>query len=362
MNERETLEVGATPSVRVELVEGDLFINGMDQETIEAVATNHGRVRLEQDGELVMLTADRGARVTLPRAARLEVADVRGDLRVRGLDADLTIDRVRGDADLTHVAGVNVNKVGGDLKGRDIRGDLALQSAGGDVRLRHVKGSLIASLGGDLTVKDAGVPLDVTAGGDAVLQIEIPGSDPVSVVAGGDITCRLKGALSAAITMAAGGDRRVDLPGATQDDALPGRITLGDGVADVSLRAGGDIWLGGSETSVGVEDPGAIGSRVAESVGKTLAEVEAGLAAMGAVMESVPEAEISSKVQRIVERAIRRRQRGRGKVLGAWPLSTGPVAESVAASDEERMKVLKMVESGKLSVEDAEKLFEALEV
>jgi len=130
----------------------------------------------------------------------------------------------------------------------------------------------------------------------------------------------------------------------------------------VSLRAGGDIWLGGIGASSGVEDADAIGSRVAASVGKTLAEVEAGLAAMGAVMESVPEAEISSKVQKIVGRAIRRKQRSHLKDVAPLPVAVGSGSNPEGASDEERLKILKMVEDGKLSVEDAEKLFEALGV
>ncbi len=233
---------------------------------------------------MVVLTADRDARLKLPRAATVHVVEIIGDLQVRDLDGPLEADRVEGDALLVHLAAVRISKVGGSLRASEVRGDLGLQGVGGDVRLTDVSGGVRVALGGNLTVKNTNSPLDATAGGDAVLQIEIAQSEPVAVVAGGDIVCRLNGSPSAEVTLSSGGSQTIDLPN-VQPDSSTGRFTLGGGEAAVSMSAGGDIWLGGEEPFSGADDVDAIGSRVAASVGKTLAEVEVGLGAMGAVME-----------------------------------------------------------------------------
>ncbi len=356
---QQRLDCGRSPTLRVEHVQGDLEIRGTEQTQIEASVEGNGQVSLRQDGQVVVLTADRDARLKLPRAATVHVVEIIGDLQVRDLDGPLEADRVEGDALLVHLAAVRISKVGGSLRASEVRGDLGLQGVGGDVRLTDVSGGVRVALGGNLTVKNTNSPLDATAGGDAVLQIEIAQSEPVAVVAGGDIVCRLNGSPSAEVTLSSGGSQTIDLPN-VQPDSSTGRFTLGGGEAAVSMSAGGDIWLGGEEPFSGADDVDAIGSRVAASVGKTLAEVEVGLGAMGAVMESVSEAEISTKVQRIVERAIRR-QRGRPGSGMPLPVAKGSPETSSATSDEERLKILKMVEDGKLSVEDAEKLFEALE-
>lgn len=362
MSQRESIQCGETPTVRVEDVTGNLEVRGVDDHQVEATVKGHDQVNLKQEGEVVVLTADGDTRLRLPRAARLQVVKVRRDLRVRDLSADLEIDHVGGDTELDRVSGARISQIGGNLNAAHLKGGLTLLGAGGDVRLRDVSGAVRVALGGDLVAKGAHSPLDVTAGGDVVLRLEIVNPEPVKVVAGGDIVCRLQGSPSATLTLASGGTRTIDLPGVERNESAPEQLQLGDGEAEVNLHSGGDIWLGGMDASSGVEDADAIGSRVAASVGKTLAEVEAGLAAMGAVMESVPEAEISSKVQKIVERTIRRTQRGHLKDIPPLPVAAGSGSDTAGASDEERLKILKMVEDGKLSVEDAEKLFEALGV
>jgi hypothetical protein len=361
MSQRESVECGQEPAVRVVLIEGDLEILGTGGTVLEATVQSHGQITLHQEGEGFAITANRNTRLRLPRKARLHVAEVRGDLQVRNLEADLEIERVGGDADLRGLERTAIGRIGGDLRATNVRGEVRLTSAGGDVRLADVAGPVRVALGGDLTVKEARSPLEATAGGDAVLLIDIAPSGPVKVVAGGDITCRLQAEPSAIVSLASGGSQTVDFPQSVRKEGVSGRFILGEGGPEISLKAGGDVWLGGVRAPTGVDDIDDIGSRVAASVGKTLAEVEAGLSAMGAVMESVPEAEISTKVQKIVQRAIRRGQRGRLREMAPLPVAAGGPQAASAASDEERMKILKMVEGGKLSVEEAEKLFKALE-
>jgi hypothetical protein len=361
MSHRESVECGASPTVRVDIVKGDLRTTGTDGTQLEAVVRRHGDLSLRQEGDIHVITAEGDTSLRLPRGAKLEVVEVRNDLRVSDLDLDLIVGHVGGGAVMRSLAEVHIDQLGGGLDARDIPGALALSSAGGDVRLKNVSGSVRVAAGGDFLLSGGRSPLEATAGGDVVLQIELGESAPVSVVAGGDILCRLPASPSATISISNGGSKTIDFPGVNREGIGSSQFTVGDGGAEITLQAGGDVWIGSTDASSATEQVDDIGSRVAASVGKTLAEVEAGLSAMGAVMETVPEAEISTKVQKIVERAMRRGRRRQVRRTFSLPVAAAGHHSSGGTSDMERMKILKMVEEGKLSVEDAEKLFEALE-
>ncbi len=360
MHEQQVVDCGPEPHVVVELIEGDLMVEGVAGERLAARSRGHGNVSVTQEGEGWVIRGDRDCRVTLPRASHLVITEVRGDLSLRGIDPAVEIDRVGGGAVLEDLGGVDAGSVGGDVRAERLRGGFSLRHGGGDGRLADLPGPIAVSFGGDLVARGVVSPLTAEVGGDGVVDIELGPEGGIELKAGGDITCRLGGTPSAQVSILAGGSRQVHLPAHLAPDGS-GRWILGKGGPSIDLRAGSDVWLGGDQTPPGSGDPDDIGVRVAASVGKTLAEMEASLSAVGAIMETLPEAEISSKVQRLVERSMRRRLRHQKARRTPVPAQPGAVSAVPPVQDEEKLKILRMVEDGKLSVEDAEKLFEALE-
>jgi SHOCT-like domain len=255
---------------------------------------------------------------------------------------------------------VRVGSVGGDVRARRLRAGLTLEHGGGNGRLTEVSGPVEVAFGGDLVGRAIGSPLSAQVGGDATLDLELGADAGADIMAGGDIICRLGESPSAEVSIHAGGSRQIRLPAKLAGDGTE-RWILGAGGPAIDLKAGGDVWLGGQGVTPDVSELEDVGARVAASVGKTLAEVEAGLSAVGAMMETIPEAEISTKVQRVVERAMRRRMRHHKGYRVVFPEAARQAGAPSPASEEEKLKILKMVEDGKLSVGDAEKLFKALE-
>jgi hypothetical protein len=359
MHEQPIVDCGMEPKLLVELIDGDLTVEGIDDGRLTVRSRPQGKVSVDREGDCWVIRGVQACRLAIPRGSQLVVTEVRGDLSVQGLASLVEIDRVGGDANLEDIARVRLETVGGNVRARRVAGGLTIRHGGGDGRLSDVPGPVDVSFGGDLVGRSISSPLSAQVGGDAVVEVELSAGAGIEIKAGGDITCRLGGSPSANVSILAGGSRSIHFPARLAGDGS-GRWILGEGGPELDLQAGGDVWLGSELGVPGVGDLDDVGARVAASVGKTLAEVEASLSAVGAMMETIPEAEISSKVQRVVERALRHRGRqhaSRRVYVPARPEAVG----APPISDPEKLKILQMVEQGKLSVDDAEKLFKALE-
>lgn len=81
------------------------------------------------------------------------IATIGGDLVARHL-GDTTITAVGGDLSLRNVSGAaNVASVGGDMDCRHVDGDLHLKAVGGDVSVRDINGSVVCNdVGGDMLI------------------------------------------------------------------------------------------------------------------------------------------------------------------------------------------------------------------
>jgi hypothetical protein len=115
----------------------------------------------------------------------------------------------------------------------------------------------------------------------------------------------------------------------------------------------------------------AIAARVAAEMDAEMAELDARLSSMGAELDQFDAERISKKVRASIARAQRKAERARRKAAERARRRThrklsgqislgGPPSEALSSGEERRM-ILNLIEQGKISVEEAEKLFEALE-
>ena len=383
------LQVPRGASVHVLAIGGDGKLDGVQ-----------GAVVLDQvSGDLQLLRVGNGS-----------IGQVNGDLSVRHVDGGLTVKGVNGDAKALHINGdvelerVNgdlrlhivgrtmVGQVGGDMAARQVGGDLHVDSVGGDANIHHVEGSLLAStIGDDLTLVDPLGNVQVTVGDDASLRLDPqPGANYV-VFAGSDATCRIPPESNASITLRAGGEvdihrLSVEVPLEVDENQQQRSFMLGNGDAQIAVTAGGDISLIGSEMNwdegsgidIGMEiglRAGELAQQVASQVDRKLSELanndDLMLSIQDKVQSAMSMAETKiSEAMRQAEQSIkeaearsaqaeaeRKRQQQRWRVnKPAKPAK--PSAPQV--SDEERLIILRMVDDGKISVEQAEQLLAAL--
>jgi hypothetical protein len=260
------------------------------------------------------------------------------------------------------------------MQAKGVVGDLSVDVLGGDGVIQDISGSVfLRSVGGDLILEGINERMDCSVGGDISATIGSGAVGPMKLNAGGDLACRLLEGASAKVRLQAGGDFHLPAGMAASDEDDWRVVTIDEGQQQVELSAGGDLSL-----RVGMHEVGApedfVGDILAE-VDAKLAEMEARFSALGAGLDSFDADRIGERVRRAVRRAQRKTEQTERKAMKAqaklgkfnipniaWTGSGFDAGEGAReATDEERLAILKMVEEGKISVEEAENLFTALE-
>ncbi|MEE9215978.1 MAG: hypothetical protein V3U32_00945, partial [Anaerolineales bacterium] len=250
-------------------------------------------------------------------------------------------------------------------------GTLSLDRAGGGVIIDQVQGDVrMRTLGGDVRLSRVEGEVHITAGGDAKISLSPQGDAHSDISVGGDLNCYIAEDASAHITLIAGGDLRLAVPVDATD--IPGgcEIQLGDSEAEIKLTCGGDLILrsGADAEEVAAVDLGeAIAARVGAEIEAHMYEIEEGLTGLGDRLQAFDSDKIGSKIRNSIEKAQRKAAKAQRKA--ARQRRTATTIKSIdfgkpsgdGASEEERLMILRMLEEGKINVEEAETLLGALD-
>lgn len=282
-------ETTPDPEVTLTNIGGDLRLFGWEQNQVRVEASDEKSVQGHQENGRVTVRASADCTVRVPRQARLTLQNIGGDARIKSIDGPLAVGMVGGDLTLRQTLAVTIEAVHGDVSAKKIGGALQIKSAGSDVSARGVAGEVVAeNVGGDLYLRDVGADARGEAGGDIILNVEFAPNHAYAFEAGGDILCRLSEAGSAHIEADSGGEVSVNLPGAKVEGSDNDKtVTLGEGLAKVTLEAGGDISI---TTSSGDPDTmGEFGDHFGDEFGVMAEE-------FAAHIESQVEAQIESQM------------------------------------------------------------------
>jgi SHOCT-like domain len=265
------------------------------------------------------------------KGERLEAESVAGDVRIHDL-GDARLGRVRGDLWVEKVRGaLQVAKAEGDARLAAIDGPVTLRAITGDLRTNALTGGLVAP----------------QVSGDAVLQGPYGAAGPYSLSAEGDVVLNLPADADARVSVKAGGRIRSETPLTPATDGLGSfTSTLGRGTARINLVSGGDLRI-----HSGVQGGGGSGRGKARSKGSSdgsdlgeriRAQVNASLAAAGIHVVTGP-------------------MTGVGRERLRSPKGPRP-SRPQGATTEEQLAVLRMVEEGKITPDEADMLLKALGV
>lgn len=358
--ERVSFELSPDAQITIESIGGDLRVSGRDEHLFEAQAAESGELHAEQTENGVVMRCRSGCLVFLPKEARLEVQEVGGDGRLSNLRSGALIRTVGGDLSLRRVGTAAFELIGGDFEARRVDGDLSVDRVGGDAVLNEVVGDVrLSAVGGDLMLNHPKGLVEASAGGDVMLHLEGLEDQSVNLQAGGDLLCRLPEEASATISVKAGG--ALKLPAfAKQEQTDEGvRVTLGAGGAQYHLTAGGDLHLQVGSSGGAFEEE--IVGDLLTSIDAKLMDMEARFSAMDAGLIAFDAQRIGERVRRAVKRAQRKAERAASKGERKVSFNFRGRESQDQASDEERLLILRMVEQGSISVDEAEKLLAALE-
>ena len=369
--ETRRFETGPSPKVTIVNIGGDLRVRSHEAESVEVQSGAGGDVKAElENGELTVV-CDVDCLIDVPLEASVDGQVIGGDASFRGFSGDVSVRTVGGSLGLRSVGAAAVETVGGRVTARQLAGALSVDRAGGDAIVDQVQGDVrLRSLGGDVRLSRVEGEVQVTAGGDARVSLEPKGDAKSAVSTGGDLNCTIIENASVHITLIAGGDLRLAVPVEATD--IPGgcEVSLGESEAELKLTSGGDLILrsGSDGEEVAAVDLGsAIAARVGAEIEAHMYEIEEGLTGLGDRLQSFDSEKIGSKIRSSIETAQRKAAKAQRKA--ARQRRTATTIKSIdfgtptrnEASEKERLMILRMLEEGKINVEETETLLGALD-
>jgi len=370
---------------------GDLSLQGWDQPGARLLTEDIHNLRISQDGEALQVICLEDCDLTVPEGIAVRIDKSGGDAYVRGIKGKLEIQKVGGDLFVEDATEVEIGQVGGDCLVNRVNGQLTGSRFGGDCSGMQVGGPLsFEHIGGDADLQIISGAVTLRTGGDITMQItELTG--PVSLRAGGDIRLHLSMDASATLDLESGGDQ-IKIHVGDKDEEVEKwayGATLGSGGIPVSVDAGGDVLVTDE-----VWDKDNVEGSV-DNLEDHWKELEDERQGPHSRSRHWPDIEaITRRATRHGEKAARKaeervhsamRRMGNfppfppvppippmspfGKGMGPFGTKgTGPFGpkETVEppqprVSSEERMLILQMLQEKKISVEEAEKLLQALE-
>jgi hypothetical protein len=356
-----------------------------------AIQACHGNANINRVAGAIALETVHGS-LTLKDIGPAELKRVDGNLGVRDVSGDLRGGTVGGNARVHDVqGGCTLEKVNGNLHARDVDGDLQGEIVGGNAHVEDVRGQCaVKKVGGNLTFGEVqgGVTAEQVGGNARVKPPFTPGAT-YRVLAGGSVDIHLPDEANLSLALRAGGGVRSQVAGLTLERANGEmRGVLGDGTASLEARAGGSIRLRGRGAANGapegfefnmdfLDDLEDIGPMIEARVGEAMAELQVRLEqGLGQINSE----ELRFKIERAAEKSARAAGRAAEEVRRAaekeaqkariraeraqrrWERASGqkPRPQPEPMSEEEQLRVLRMVEQGKITPEQAADLLEAL--
>ncbi len=353
----------------------DLSVEGIEAATMVVIVDNGEGLRMKEEAGLFSLAADSDCRVILPFGVTVTVEKAGGDASIKNLSHRLVIGRIGGDLHLQQLEGASIENVGGDCVLREAAGAVEINRVSGDM-LAELSGSLIiGNVGGDARVVAGSGAVQLNTGGDVSLKFSTPDLPEGKIRAGGDINVLVPADAKGILEMTSGGEDILVHAGGQdlEEDSGNATLPLGEGGAKVLLAAGGDVrvtdrqeenWDFDEDLDTMDDHWEDFGIQIEQSIREGLKSVSESVrmaTQQASKAGTMAEAKLNQAMRRLEERGITagRKRKVVGFTFGDDDL-TAP-AKPVGATDEERMIVLRMLQEKKISVEEAEKLLNALD-
>ncbi|MBN1934307.1 MAG: hypothetical protein JW934_06565 [Anaerolineae bacterium] len=335
-------------------------------------------------------------------AANLSIGAVNGDLVVENVAGLVSIGSVQGDMRLIDMGkAVTVGSVGGDTRLRGVAADVKIANVLGDVRAHDIAGMLtIDQLNGTFKGSNLMGGMAIHTLGDLSLKSVLTPGRSYQGQAQGDMSVRVPANTSARFTLKAEGGISTRLLQVEEKEAGCVEGQMGDGEATVVLEAAGHLslkpseeWQGdwnlefdfGEGLSAQIQAQVArqlegvdFGNLAQEEIARMMSKIERKVAhAQERAQEVARQAEeharrAQEKAQHAQERAQRAAERAAQRVemharrwgdARNWNVSVNAELgrKRPKVSQEEQLRILQMLQEGKISIEEAELLLKALE-
>jgi hypothetical protein len=347
------LSVPVKSSIEIERGMGSLYIENVS-----------GGINVEKVlGNLVLINVNQAV-----------VGKVGGNFSVRKAAGHIQVDKVAGSLTIDAVQSFECGKVGGNCIVRNVHGDCRVDKAGGKCLAQGVAGlATFSRFGGSLKAREVTLGESVKVGGNIEL-IGCKFAADLGLYAGGNVAVALvKDQDDLTLKLRSGGDN-IKIKAHGDDLEIRDGVynyQIGEGSKEITIAAGGSVSLvdspGPGEDLIGdlsdrftFEESAfseMVQDRIDSATRRAEAKVKAAEIRLGQIQERVEkhrgfkidfdfDDQFARPIPPVPEQPVPPMTRQAGKK---------------GATDEERLMILKMLQDGKITVDEAETLFKAME-
>lgn len=320
--------------------------------------------------------------VRMPEYLALKVKVVGGDAKITNLVNVLEVDTIGRDLILRHITGqVTIGNVGSDFVAKHLDSSLAINTIGSDATIQNVAGNVVVDLiGSDLELREVtGSCQFPQVGSDISMTLDFIAGNTYHFNAGSDVSCILRSVGDVTFVL----PRRVAVE--IDEDSIDATLQIHNAMQKVVLGEGGaEVYVQGDSFELS-------SSRQSKSftfdfdfdtsLGDIEKRINDSLSGLGQIIETRTQEAINQatsfakniegrwtgefeqaqrQAERHAARAMRHAERFQ-RYTSRRRDEDEPVKNWEPVSNEERILILKMVQEGKISVEEAEKLLSTLE-
>jgi hypothetical protein len=355
----------------------DLSVEGIDAVTMIVVVDQGDTLRMKEENGLFQLSANSDCRVLLPGTVTVTIEKVSGDASISNLSSRLIVGKVNGDLSIRQIGGATIESVSGDFSIHQSTGAVEIARVAGDLHADGLVSLSAGAISGDAHLVGIDGKVELSTDGDAEIKMTNPTLPEVIVKASGDIRFVVLPNAKGQLEINSGGeDISVHVGDQIADlEETQTSLPLGEGGALVELNAGGEIvvtdqdetdWDFDDESDAMENQWKDFGIEIEQKVKESLEQARETLKNSTRMMGfggKIAQEKMEKAINRLEARGINPGRKR--KIIGFTVGDTDPFRPespaSAGPSDEERLIVLRMLQEKKISVEEAEKLLNALE-
>ncbi|MBN2209242.1 MAG: DUF4097 family beta strand repeat protein [Candidatus Coatesbacteria bacterium] len=258
---RVRFDEGGLSGLRILADSGDVRCEGWDETFIEVTVTKKsrhgsesakdefkeftvatdvfgGKAKVEVKKTVTFSHVEVEVSASVPRGCQIEAETGGGDIRAKGVQAEVRLDSGGGSITAGSVAGpLKIKTGGGDVDVSEVNGEVSVLTGGGSVAVKGCAGKVSCkSGGGDLSLSGCTSGLDAKTGGGDVQVQDCRGGIAIATGGGGIDVKRVKGQLS---VKTGGGVIRVSDAEDIEASSGGGHILLTGVEGSVDAKTGG---------------------------------------------------------------------------------------------------------------------------
>lgn len=370
----ERLELGLTPHIIVRC-NGDLDVRGTPTDETRIEGEEPLSIERMEDGAFIDSVGDCSLRV--PEGSTVEIREVLGDCRVKDLTGGLVGRSVNGTCSVRRVGMLHLDEVIGDVRVRDVAEDVQLRAVHGSLSLRDVRKDVrVGEVMGDFLGRDlqGNIEIAEVRGMLALRSSLSPETVSHFTHIHGDAVFRLPPDVSARFVLPLESELVCECGPEPVREGDHRIVTIGGGSATVIVDEAPQVLIK-QRSELDEEATFAYTFAIGSQISKHLADISAELETQFATLEADLASTISERVRRQVERRLHNARRQvdaaqrrveqefrRAQRYGAHAEARASGGSpGRATAEQERLMILQMLEDGKITVEEAEKLLAAVE-